>query len=71
MYYSARLILWTIAMAYIGFVVGGQGQHSFDRNSIKGTLMGAVVGAGLAFIFSRRSRRKHRKHPPHRLDRAA
>ena len=57
MYFGFRLVLWTIAMAYSGFLLG-QAQHS----SKPGTLMGAAVGMGLAFIFSRRYRRRPADH---------
>ena len=56
---SLRIILWTIAMAYSGFLIAGRAARSFDNNTISETLIGAVLGLLLAILFTRRARRKH------------
>jgi uncharacterized membrane protein YccC len=54
-----RIILWTICMAYCGFLIAGSGTRSFDKNTIAETLIGAVLGFLLAVLFKLRARRKH------------
>jgi hypothetical protein len=54
-----RLILWTLAMAYGGFLWAGRGAHSLNGITISGAFIGAVIGFLLAIMFSRRERRKH------------
>jgi len=54
-----RMILWTVAMAYCGFLIAGRGARSLDNNTILEALMGAVLGILLAVLFTRRARRKH------------
>jgi drug/metabolite transporter (DMT)-like permease len=56
---NLRLILWTIIMAYVGFIWTGQGTQSLNGNTITGALLGAALGFCLAFIFNRRAQRKH------------
>jgi len=56
---SLRLILWTIAMAYVGFLIVGRGSVSSLGVTTSGALMGAGVGLILALMFSRREKRKH------------
>jgi uncharacterized membrane protein YjjB (DUF3815 family) len=56
---NLRLILWIPVMAYVGFLWTGQGSRSFNNETITGTLIGALLGFCVAFIFSRRQRRKH------------
>jgi LPXTG-motif cell wall-anchored protein len=56
---SRRMILWTVAMAYCGFLIAGRGARSFDSNTIWEALIGAVLGLLLAILFTRRARRKH------------
>ncbi len=53
-----RIILWTVAMAYSGFLIAGRGTRSFDTNTIYEALIGALLGALLAVLFTRRARRK-------------
>ena len=55
---SRRMILWTIAMAYCGFLIAGRGGRSFDNNTISEAIIGAVLGLLLAFLFTLRARRK-------------
>jgi membrane associated rhomboid family serine protease len=54
-----RLILWTLVMAYVGFLWVGRGERLVDDITISGALFGAMVGFGLAIMFTRRARRKH------------
>ena len=56
---SPRVILWTLAMAYCGFLIAGRGGRSFDNNTISEAIIGAVLGLLLAFFFTLRARRKH------------
>jgi membrane associated rhomboid family serine protease len=56
---SIRLILWTMAMAYVGFLIVGRGAVSPISVTTSGALMGAGVGLILALMFSRRDKRKH------------
>ena len=56
---SIRLICWTIAMAYVGFLIVGRGSASALSVSASGALLGAGIGLILALMFSRRERRKH------------
>jgi membrane associated rhomboid family serine protease len=54
-----RVILWTLAMAYGGFLWAGRGAQSLNGMTTSGALIGAVIGCLLAIMFSRRERRKH------------
>lgn len=56
---SIRLICWTIAMAYVGFLIVGRDSTSAWSVSASGALLGAGIGLILALMFSRRERRKH------------
>jgi len=56
---SRRMILWTVAMAYCGFLIAGRGSRSFDNNAISAALIGAVLGLLLFVLFTFRARRKH------------
>jgi membrane associated rhomboid family serine protease len=56
---SIRLILWTLAMAYVGFLIVGRGAVSPLGVTISGALMGAGAGLIVALMFSRREKRKH------------
>jgi membrane associated rhomboid family serine protease len=53
-----RIILWTVAMAYGGFLWAGRGSQSFNSVSVSGALVGAAMGFLLAIMFSRRAKRK-------------
>jgi hypothetical protein len=55
---SRRMIPWTLAMAYCGFLIAGRGSRSFDRNTISEAVIGAVLGFLLAFLFTLRAKRK-------------
>jgi membrane protein DedA with SNARE-associated domain len=54
-----RVVLWTVAMAYSGFLLGGNGSRSFDNLSISEALLGAITGFLLAVMFTIRARRRH------------
>jgi hypothetical protein len=56
---SRRMILWTVAMAYCGFLIASRGTRLFDSNTMSEALIGAVLGLLLAILFTRRARRKH------------
>lgn len=55
---NLRIILWTVAMAYGGFLWAGRGAQSFNSISMSGALIGAVMGFLLAMMFTRRAKRK-------------
>jgi positive regulator of sigma E activity len=56
---NLRIVLWTLAMAYGGFLWAGRGAQSLNAVTISGAMIGAVVGFLLAIMFSRRAKRKH------------
>lgn len=56
---SIRLSVWTIAMAYVGFLIVGRGSTPALSVSASGALMGAGIGLILALMFTRREKRKH------------
>lgn len=55
-----RLILWTTAMAYTGFILTNQGLRTFNRLSITEAFLGALTGFFLAIMFTLRERRRQR-----------
>ena len=55
-----RIILWTVAMAYTGFLLTGQGLHTFNSLSITEAFLGALTGFLLAIMFTLRERRRQR-----------
>jgi membrane associated rhomboid family serine protease len=55
---NLRVILWTVAMAYGGFLWAGKGVQSFNSISMSGALIGAVLGFLIAIMFTRRAKRK-------------
>jgi hypothetical protein len=59
---SRRMIPWTLAMAYCGFLIAGRGSRSFDNNTILEAGVGAVLGFLLALLFTLRAKRKHIRH---------
>jgi hypothetical protein len=58
--FSIRVILWTVAMAYTGFVLTGQGLRQFNSLSITEAFLGALTGFFLAILFTLRERRRQR-----------
>lgn len=57
---SLRVIFWTAAMAYTGFMLTNQGLQTFNRLSISEGVLGAVAGLLLAVMFILRERRRQR-----------
>ncbi|GEM_PF-639706 len=55
-----RVILWTAAVAYTGFLLTGQGLRTFNSLSISEALLGALTGFLLAIMFTLRERRRQR-----------
>jgi hypothetical protein len=58
--FSVRVILWTLAMAYTGFLLTGQGLRTFNSLSITEAFLGALIGFFLAIMFTLRERRRQR-----------
>jgi hypothetical protein len=58
--FSVRVILWTAAMAYTGFLLTNQGLRMFNSLSITETFLGALTGFFLAIMFTLRERRRQR-----------
>jgi hypothetical protein len=58
--YSVRVILWTVAMAYTGFLLTGQGLRTFNSLSITEAFLGALTGFLLAIMFTLREKRRQR-----------
>lgn len=55
-----RLILWTPAMAYTGFILTNQGLRTFNSLSLTEAIFGALTGFFLALMFTLRERRRQR-----------
>jgi hypothetical protein len=58
--FSVRIILWTAAMAYTGFILTNQGLRTFNSLSITEAFLGALAGFFLAIMFTLRERRRQR-----------
>jgi hypothetical protein len=58
--FSVRVILWTVAMAYAGFLLTGQGLRTFNSLSITEAFLGALTGLFLAIMFTLRETRRQR-----------
>jgi hypothetical protein len=58
--FSVRAILWTVAMAYTGFILTKQGLRTFNSLSITEAFLGALTGFFLALMFTLRERRRQR-----------
>jgi membrane protein DedA with SNARE-associated domain len=56
---KVRAVSWTLAMAYTGFLLGGNGSPSFNSVSISEALLGALAGFLLAVMFTTRAKRRH------------
>jgi membrane associated rhomboid family serine protease len=59
--FAVRVILWTVAMAYIGFILTGQGLRSFSSFSITEAFLGFLAGLLLAIMFTLRERRRRQR----------
>lgn len=57
---KVRAILWTVTMAYTGFLLTGQGLRTFNSLSITEGLLGALEGLLLAVMFTLREQRRRR-----------
>jgi hypothetical protein len=57
---KVRAILWTVAMAYTGFLLTGQGLRTFNSLSITEGFLGALAGFLLAIMFTLRGKRQRR-----------
>jgi membrane associated rhomboid family serine protease len=57
---QGRAIFWTLAMAYTGFMLTGQGLRTFNSLSITEAVLGALTGFLLAIMFTLRERRRQR-----------
>jgi hypothetical protein len=57
---KARAIFWTVAMAYTGFLLTGQGLRTFSRLSVTEGFLGALEGLLLAVMFTLREKRRRR-----------
>lgn len=55
-----RVVLWTVTMAYNGFMLTGQGLRTFNSLSITEGLLGALTGFLLAIMFTLRQKRRRR-----------
>lgn len=58
--FSVRVILWTAAMAYTGFILTNQGLRTFNSLSVTEAFLGALAGFSLAIMFTLRERRRQR-----------
>ena len=58
--HPVRVILWTVVMAYSGFLLTGQGLRTFNSLSITEAFLGALTGFLLAIMFTLRERRRQR-----------
>jgi hypothetical protein len=57
---KVRAILWTVTMAYTGFLLTGQGLRTFNSLSITEGFLGALTGFLLAVMFALREKRRQR-----------
>lgn len=55
-----RGTLWTLGMAYTGFVLTGQGLRTFNNLSVSEGLLGGIMGFLLAIMFTLREQRRER-----------
>ena len=58
--FAVRATLWTVAMAYTGFILTGQRLLPFNSLSITEAFLGAFTGFLLAIMFTLRERRRQR-----------
>ena len=55
---SFRLILWTLCMAYVGFLLAGTKSASSLNVVIIAAFLGALIGFALGIMFANRAHRK-------------
>jgi hypothetical protein len=58
--FPVRVILWTVAMAYNGFILTNQGLRTFNSLSVTEAFLGALAGFFLAIMFTLREKRRQR-----------
>ena len=58
--FSVRVVLWTAAMAYTGFILTNQGLRTFNSLSLTEAILGALTGFLLSVMFTLRERRRQR-----------
>jgi hypothetical protein len=58
--FSVRLVFWTAAMAYTGFILTNQGLRTFNSLSITEAFLGALTGFFLAIMFTLREKRRQK-----------
>jgi hypothetical protein len=58
--FPVRVTLWTVAMAYTGFILTNQGLRTFNSLSITEAFLGGLTGFLLAIMFTLRERRRQR-----------
>lgn len=58
--HPVRIVLWTVTMAYTGFILTGQGLRTFNSLSVTEGLLGALAGFLLAIMFTLREKRRQR-----------
>ena len=57
---KGRAILWTLTMAYAGFLLTGQGLRTFNSFTFSEGFLGALTGFLLAIMFTLREKRRRR-----------
>jgi hypothetical protein len=58
--FPLRVMLWTLAMAYTGFILTNQGLRTFNSLSVTEAFLGALTGFFLAIMFTLREKRRQR-----------
>ena len=53
-----RIVLWTLCLAYVGFLLAGGKNDSSITIMMVAALIGAALGLGLGTMFNRRAARK-------------
>jgi hypothetical protein len=56
---NLRIVLWTLCLAYVGFLLAGGKNASSIIVTMVAALIGAALGLGLGTMFNRRAARKH------------
>jgi hypothetical protein len=56
---NIRIILWTVCMAFAGFLLAGRGTPSINSIAVLGLCVGAGIGLGIGIMFTHRAKRKH------------
>jgi hypothetical protein len=56
---NVRIVLWTLCLAYVGFLMAGGQNAASITITITAALIGAASGFGLGTMFNRRAARRH------------